>query len=184
MPQQEIMPNTVQFHRVLRTTPERLYRFWRNLENLPRFMRHLESVRVLSPTTSRWTVRGPAGTSVEWDAEMVGERPNEVISWRSLPGAAVQNTGSVRFKAAPGDRGTEVLVRVQYAPPVGGLGASVAWLLGEAPGQQLREDLGRFKQVMETGEIARTEASESLLGMSRPAKPRPMKPYAEFARGE
>lgn len=161
-----------------------VYRFWRDLENLPRFMRHVESVKSTGTNRWHWKVSGPAGTSVEWDAEIAGERPNELIAWRSLPGAEVDNSGSVHFKPAPGGRGTEVTVRLQYSPPGGAIGSGIAWLFGEEPEQQLRDDLRRFKQVMETGEIARTEASEGILGMSQPAQPAPMKPYTQFAEGE
>jgi uncharacterized membrane protein len=114
----------------------------------------------------------------------VDDRPDELIAWRSLPGAAVENGGAVRFKSAPGGRGTEVIVHLHFSPPGGAVGASMARLFGEHPDQQLQDDLRRFKQVMETGEIARSEASESLFGMSRPGRPREMKRYHEFARGE
>ncbi len=164
--------------------PADVYQFWRDFENLPKFMRHVKSVEALSPTRSHWSVAGPLGTTVEWDAEIAGERRDELISWRSLPGAEVENTGLVQVKAAPGGRGTEVIVRIDYAPPAGDVGVGLAWLLGEEPGQQLQEDLRRFKQVMETGEIARTAASESWLGMGRPARPARMEPYSDFARGE
>lgn len=161
-----------------------VYAFWRDLENLPRFMRHVESVTASGANRWHWKVRGPAGTSVEWDAEIAGERQNELLAWRSLAGAEVENSGAVHFRPAPGGRGTEVVVRLHYSPPAGALGSFAAWLGGEHPQQQLREDVRRFKQVMETGEIARTEASESFLGMARPAQPSSMAPYPEFSRGE
>jgi uncharacterized membrane protein len=164
--------------------PAEVYAFWRDLENLPRFMRHVESVTASGANRWLWRVKGPAGTSVEWEAEIAGERPNELLTWRSLPGAQVENSGSVHFRPAPGGRGTEVVVRLNFSPPAGAVGSLAAWLGGEHPQQQLREDLRRFKQVMETGEIARTEASEGILGMSRPAQPAPMAPYSEFAKGE
>ncbi|MCI0463970.1 MAG: DUF2892 domain-containing protein [Gemmataceae bacterium] len=134
-----------------------LYQFWRNFENLPRFMNHLESVKTLSDTRSHWAARGPLGTQVEWDAEIINERPNELIAWRSLTGAEVDTAGSVHFLEAPGRRGTEVRVILKYDPPGGKLGALVAKLFGEAPEQQIQEDLRRFKQVMETGEIPTTQ---------------------------
>jgi uncharacterized membrane protein len=161
-----------------------VYAFWHDFQNLPRFMRHLDSVHVGLGKRSHWVANGPAGTRLEWDAEIVDDRPGELIAWRSLPGAQVENSGSVSFQPAPGGRGTEVMVRLRFSPPGGALGAGVAWLFGEHPDQQLQDDLRRFKQVMETGEIARSEASESLLGMSQPGQPREMKPYREFARGE
>jgi uncharacterized membrane protein len=136
---------------------EELFRFWRNFENLPRIMNHLQSVRVLDERRSHWVGKGPAKTTVEWDAEIVNEHPNEMIAWRSLPGSNVDNAGSIRFTKAPGNRGTIVKVELQYDPPGGALGAKVAKMFGEAPEKQIAVDLHRFKQLMETGEIARTE---------------------------
>jgi uncharacterized membrane protein len=132
---------------------EEVYRYWRDLENLPRFLRHLESVRVLDDRRSHWRARGPAGTSIEWDAEIVDEQPNARIAWRSLDGATVQNTGAVRFTSAPGGRGTEIHVDFAYDPPAGAVGAAVAKLFGEEPGQQIADDLRRLKQILETGEV-------------------------------
>ena len=128
-----------------------LYQFWRNFENLPSVMRHLESVRVLDARLSRWRAAAPAGTTVEWEAELYNEIPGELIAWRSFD-TMVPNAGSVRFADAPGGRGTEVHVLLEYDPPAGRLGALVARLFGEHPGTQVREDLRRFKQVMEAGE--------------------------------
>jgi uncharacterized membrane protein len=128
-----------------------LYHFWRNLENLPRVMRHLDSVKVLDNLRSHWVAKGPMGTSVEWDAEIITERPNELIGWRSLAGSTVDTAGSVHFTPTPGNRGTEVHVVLKYDPPAGQVGAAVAWLFGRAPGQELSEDLDRFKRFMETG---------------------------------
>lgn len=114
-------------------------------------MDHLESVEVLDNRRSRWVARGPAGTSVQWDAEVINEVPNDVIGWASLPGSQVSTAGSVTFRDAPGGRGTEVRVRLQYDPPAGKAGAAVAWLLGEEPSQQIREDLRRLKHILEAG---------------------------------
>ncbi|HEX7174661.1 MAG TPA: SRPBCC family protein [Pyrinomonadaceae bacterium] len=142
--------------------PAELYSFWRNFENLPRFMNHLESVKVSGNDRSHWVAKGPAGTSVEWDAEVYNEKENELIAWRSLEGSEVANAGSVHFeKAAGGGRGTVVRVVLKYDPPAGKLGAAVAWLFGENPSQQIDEDLRRFKQLMETGETATTEGQTS-----------------------
>jgi len=146
---------------------EEVYQFWRNFENFPRFMRHLEEVRVLDARRSRWQAKGPAGTSVQWDAEIVQDIDDEWIAWRSLPGADVENHGSVRFRRAPGARGTEVRVQLEYYPPAGALGRGIAWLFGEEPDQQIREDLHRFKQLMEAHEIALSEGP----GLWRPAQP-------------
>jgi uncharacterized membrane protein len=142
-------------------SPEELYRFWHNFENLPRFMRHLKSVQRTGYGRSHWVAWAPLGTTVEWDAELTEERDNEVIAWRSLAGVRVPNQGSVRFQRAPGARGTEVRVKLAYQPAMGKLGASVAKLFGEEPEQQLDEDLRRLKQLMEAGEIPTIEGQPS-----------------------
>lgn len=152
--------------------PEEVYAFWRNLENLPRFMAHLQEVSVLDDRRSHWKADAPAGRSVEWDAEIIEDRPSEILAWRSLDGSDVPNRGSVRFSPAPGDRGTEVRVELRYDPPGGGLGAMVAKLFGEEPGQQVDGDLRRFKQVMEVGEVVRSDAS--IHRGRHPARPAPM----------
>jgi uncharacterized membrane protein len=143
---------------IKRPRPE-VYGFWHNFENLPRFMAHLESVQVLDDRRSRWKAKAPASTTVEWEAETIEDRPNELIAWRSLPDASVPNSGTVRFQDAPGDRGTEVLVELRYQPPGGKPGALIAKLFGEEPQQQVKGDLRRFKQVMETGEIVHSDSS-------------------------
>lgn len=137
-----------------------VYEFWRNLENLPRFMQHLQTVRV-DGGRSHWTAKGPAGRTVEWDAVIHNEVENERIAWRSLPGSDVDNAGSVLFTDAPAGRGTVVRVELQYNPPGGVLGAIVAKFWGEEPSQQVREDLRRFKRIMETGELITTEGQPS-----------------------
>jgi uncharacterized membrane protein len=134
--------------------PEELYAYWRNFENLPRIMEHLESVTVIDAKRSHWKAKAPAGTSVEWDAEIVNEIPNQLIAWKSRIGASVPNAGSVHFDEAPGGRGTELRVVMEYEPPVGKLGVALAKLMGEEPEQQVREDLRRFKQNVESGELA------------------------------
>ena len=151
--------------------PEELYRFWRNFENLPRFMNHLEAVHVTGEGHSHWVAKGPAGKSVEWDAEIYNEKEGEMIAWRTLGDADVASAGSVHFEPAAGGRGTVVRVVLKYDPPGGKLGALVARLFGENPEQQITEDLGRFKQLMETGEIATTEGQPS--GRSPQAKEQP-----------
>ena len=138
-------------------SPEELYRFWRDFENLPRFMEHLESVQTIDDRRSHWVAKAPAGRTVAWDAEIIGEQENELIAWRSLPGAEVANAGSVRFRPAPAGRGTEVEVALQYDPPAGIIGATVARLFGEEPAQQVAGDLRRFKNIMEAGEVPTTE---------------------------
>ena len=135
---------------------EDLFRFWRRLENLPFFARHLISVKETSPTESHWVAKSPAGTTAEWDAVIVKEMPNEYLAWESCPGSEIDNAGSVRFRPAPANQGTEVMVTLEYIPPVGALGALIARLYGEEPDIQVEEDLARFKAFMETGEIPTT----------------------------
>jgi uncharacterized membrane protein len=140
---------------------DELYRFWRQLENLPRFMKHLESVTMTGDETSHWVAIGPAGARVEWDARIVEDRPGEVISWRSLENADVQTSGEVRFEKRPNGRGTIVRVLMHYRPPAGAVGSAVAKIFGESPESQVGEDLRRFKQFIETGEIPTTRGQPS-----------------------
>jgi uncharacterized membrane protein len=133
--------------------PEQLYQFWRSLENLPRFMRNLEEVRVIDDKRSHWVVKGPAGTRVEWDAEIINDEPPHTIAWRTLEHADVEHTGSVRFVPAPGNRGTHVKVRMEYLPPGGKVGNVFLKVIGEDPHAQVKEDLRRLKQILETGEV-------------------------------
>jgi uncharacterized membrane protein len=141
--------------------PAQLYAFWRRLDNLPRFMRHLESVTVKDQKTSHWVAKAPVGTSVSWDAEIINDEPDALIAWRSLGGATVDNAGSVRFVPGPDGRGTQVKVVLDYIPPAGQIGAAVAKLFGEDPQTQVQDDLRRFKQLMETGEIPTTQGQPS-----------------------
>ena len=131
-----------------------VYRFWRNLENLPRFMRHLEAVTEIDNTHSHWTAKAPAGRTVEWEAEIINEKENQLIGWQSMEHAMVENAGSVHFEDAPDGQGTVVSIELQYNPPGGSVGAALARLFGEEPGQQIGEDLERFRQLMENGECA------------------------------
>jgi uncharacterized membrane protein len=137
---------------VLRPRAE-LYAFWRDFTNLPQFMEHLVAVRVDSPARSHWTVKVPGGKTVEWEAEIVNDVPDEIVAWKSVGDPDVANAGAVNFSDAPGDRGTVVKVTLDYEPPGGKFGAVLARLFGEDPDRQVREDLRRFKQLMETGEI-------------------------------
>jgi len=138
----------------INATPESLYAFWRNFENLPRFMENLESVEVIDSKRSRWVADGPAGIDAEWEAEIINEIPNELIGWRSVEGSRIDNAGSVHFTPAAGGRGTEVKVVLRYDPPGGKLGAMVSRIFGEDPDWQVQEDLRRLKMLIETGEIA------------------------------
>lgn len=134
-----------------------LYAFWRKFDNLPNFMPHLKSVTVIDEKKSHWVAKGPAGKDIEWDAEVTSEHLNDHISWRSLPGAEVPNSGTVRFEELTHDRGTVVRVEIIYDPPGGMLGSKIAKLFGRSPEQETGSDLRRFKQLMETGEIAKTD---------------------------
>jgi uncharacterized membrane protein len=144
-----------------------VYRFWHVFENFPTFMSHLESVETIDNHRSRWRAKGPAGLRVEWEAEIIGDRENEWIAWRSVEGSDIQHSGAVRFEHAPGARGTEVHVQLQYNPPAGVLGRTVARLFGEDPERQIRDDLRRFKQLLESGEVAISDGP----GLWRPAQP-------------
>ncbi|MGK4008112.1 SRPBCC family protein [Sorangium sp. So ce1036] len=140
---------------------DELYRFFRDFENLPRFMEHLTRVEVIDDRRSRWTARAPGGGSVSWRAEILEDRENELIAWRSREPADIENAGAVRFTPAPGGRGTEVHVTLDYGAPAGALGRVVAKVFGEEPDQQLGDDLRRFKQLMEAGEIPTIEGQPS-----------------------
>lgn len=154
--------------RVLRPLPE-VFDFWRDLQNLPRFMCHLESVTPIDPRRSRWRARA-AGMTIEWEAEILQDRPGELIAWRSLPGATLVNEGVVRFSPAPAGRGTDVHVEMRYEPPAGAVGRAVARLLGEVPSHRLREDLRAFREVLETGEVPRSDSTGYFM---HPAQPSP-----------
>lgn len=143
-------------------SPAELYQFWRNFENLPQFMTHLESVKTLDGDGKRshWVAKAPLGTSVEWDAEVTSERENERIGWRSIEGSEIPNSGVVEFLPTA-NRGTEVRVVLTYEPPAGYVGSLIAKLFGEEPNQQVEDDLRRFKQLMESGTIMKTEGQPS-----------------------
>ena len=153
------MPVRVKASTTIRKPPEDVYSFWRDFQNLPRFMAHLESVEATSGDRSHWRAKGPAGMTVEWSAEIVEDRPNQLIAWRSLEGGDLVHSGIVGFAPAPGERGTEVHVDIEYVPPAGKAGKAIAKLFGEEPDIQVRDDLRRFKQVMETGEVVRSDGS-------------------------
>jgi uncharacterized membrane protein len=157
---------------VINASAEEVYGFWRDFENLPRFMRYLESVTVTGEGRSHWVAKAPGG-SVEWDAEITEDRPNQLISWRSLEGSEVETSGTVRFEPAVGGRGTVVHVELDYNPPGGALGALFAKLFGEDPGGQMQTDLRRFKQIVELGEIVVSDGTLTGEGYTeqRPAQP-------------
>jgi uncharacterized membrane protein len=141
---------------------EEVYGFWRQLDNLPRFMTHLESVELLGNQRSRWVARGPGGFKVAWEAETIEDAPNRSISWRSLPGSHVENRGTVRFDRAPGNRGTELRVLLEYAPPGGRAADLLVKMIGQSPEQVIQEDLRRLKQLLESGEIPVNSGSSSV----------------------
>ncbi|WP_233157927.1 SRPBCC family protein [Actinokineospora bangkokensis] len=143
----------------IRKPATEVYAFWRDLENLPTFMAHLEEVRTTGDRTSHWSASAPFGKSVEWDAEITGETADERIEWRSTGDAAVPNQGAVRFVPAPDGVSTEVHVALAYEIPGGAVGKAVAKYFGEEPHQQLDDDLRRLKQVLETGEVARSDGA-------------------------
>lgn len=155
---------------------EECYRFWRDFQNFPRFMKHLEEVSVTSETRSHWRAKAPAGTTVVWDAEITVDHPGELLAWHSLEGADIDNAGTVRFERAPGGRGTVIKVDLLYRPPGGKAGAILAKLFGEEPEQQIDQDLRRFKQLIETGEIPTT--------VGQPSGPRSMITRLLFKQGE
>ena len=125
------------------------YAFVRRLENLPRFLKHVKRVETRDDKRSHWVVKAPAGTEVEWDAEIINDVPGKLIAWRSVNDPDVDSAGSIHFERAGGNGSTRIRVRMQYLPPAGTLGAGVAKLLGEEPEQQLREDLARLKLALE-----------------------------------
>jgi uncharacterized membrane protein len=136
---------------------DELYAFWRKLENLPRIFQHLESVTEHDERRSHWVAKAPAGRTVSWDAEIVNEVPGEIIAWKSLPGSRIPNAGSVKFRELPAGRGTEIKVVLEYEPPAGKLGVVVARMFGEEPAIQVREDLRRYKALVEAGELPVSE---------------------------
>lgn len=145
----------------IRRPAQELYQFWRSLENLQPVIKHPVSIARLSDTESHWKASAPGGMFVEWDAVIINDHPGELIAWRSKEGAEIDNAGTVRFEAAPGDEGTEVTVQLEYDPPGGKLAALFAKLTGEEPEQQVAETLRRFKALMESGEMPTIEGQSA-----------------------
>jgi uncharacterized membrane protein len=153
-----------------------VYEYWRDLGRLPSFMVHLQSVEVREDGTSHWVASGPAGRTVSWDAEVVADLPGHSIAWQSRPGSGIRNRGRVEFSPAPADQGTEVRVHLEFSSPANAVGNLFARILGEHPSIQVADDLRRFKQVMETGEVMRSDAAPAgprtvNLATQRPAVP-------------
>jgi uncharacterized membrane protein len=139
---------------------QEVYEFWRNVENLPRFMRHLESVRRMDDRRSVWTARGPKGfKTLTWEAEVTEEQPGEMIAWQSLPGGDVENAGRVLFEPGPGADSSVVRVELEYRPS--GMAGAAAALLNPILSQMIREDIRRFRSLLETGEIPTNEWQSS-----------------------
>lgn len=151
--------NTIEIRRAITIDKpaEELYTFWRKLENLPQFMHHLERVEQTGAQSSHWQAKIIGGIPVAWDAEIVEDVPGQRIAWRTKPDAQIQQRGVVEFKPATGGRGTVVNVDMQYTPPGGIIGETFGRLLNGITAQQVKDDIGRFKSLMETGEIARIE---------------------------
>jgi uncharacterized membrane protein len=143
----------------VRREPSDVYDFWHDFANLPRFMTHLDSVVETGPNATHWTATAPFGQVVEWDAETTEDVPGSSIAWRSVGESLVPNQGKVWFVPAPGGQGTEVHVVLAYHLPGGAIGKAAAKYFGEEPHQQLDDDLRRFKQVMETGEVVRSDGA-------------------------
>lgn len=161
-----------------------VYELWRHFDRLPSFMAHVEEVRVTGARTSHWKASAPFGIDAEWDAEILEDVPGQTIAWRAVEGADVPNAGRVSFAPAPGDRGTEVHVSLTFDPPAGRLGRAVARYFGEDPSQQLDDDLRRFKQVMETGEVVRSDGAPWGKRARREFPQHPAQPLTDDERKE
>jgi uncharacterized membrane protein len=163
----------VEAHQTIRRPPADCYDAWRHPARLPAFMGHVERIDEIDERRWHWVAKGPAGTRVSWDAEIVADAPGRGLAWRSLPGSTVSHAGAIRFDEAAGGRGTVVRLRMAVHPPAGELGARLAVLFGASPWQAAREDLRRFKRLLETGEIPTTEGqphgARSLLGTAAAA---------------
>ena len=169
---------------IRKPAPE-VYAFWRDLENLPTFMAHLEDVCTTGDRTSHWSAGAPFGKNVGWDAEIIDEVPAEKIAWRSTGKADVPNAGTVRFGPAPDGVSTEVHVVLVYEIPGGAVGKAVAKYFGEEPHQQLDDDLRRLKQVLETGEVVRSDGAPWGKRARKEFPQRPAQPLSdsELAKG-
>jgi uncharacterized membrane protein len=163
----------------VRRDRDEVYSFGHDIERFPSFMAHLEEVRVTGEGRSHWTVRGPLGMNVSWDVEITEDVPGERISWRSVEGSKVDGSGTVKFIPAPADQGTEVHLELRYDVPGGGVAAMMAKLFGEHPAMQVKDDLRRFKQIMETGEVVRSDGSPEGQLSRRMLRQRPAHPLTE-----
>jgi uncharacterized membrane protein len=160
----------------VRRPPEEVYRYWRDLENLPNFMYHLQSVTAGVEGRSHWVANAPVGQPVHWDAQITEDEPNKRIAWQSLPGSSIENGGSVEFTPAGDGDGTEVRVKIGYRMPGGALAKAAATLFGESPDQQVDDDLRRFKQILETGQVLRSDGSPEGTAAARQLHQQPARP--------
>jgi uncharacterized membrane protein len=169
---------------IRRPAPD-VFAFWRDMENLPIFMTHLDQVRVTGERTSHWSANAPFGKNLEWDAEIIDEAPSEKIVWRSTGSADVPNGGTVHFVTAPDGVSTEVHLGLVYDIPGGAIGKAVAKYFGEEPHQQIDDDLRRLKQVLETGEVVRSDGAPWGKRARKEFPQRPAQPLsdAEVERG-
>jgi uncharacterized membrane protein len=164
---------------------EEAFRFWRDFQNLPRFMNRLESVRILDDRRSRWTVIGPAGKQISWDAEITDERENEFLEWQSLPGSDVQVSGRVQFQDAPADRGVMISVNMEFSS-VPGISDSLTKFFKKGAGFAIRQDLRRMEALLEAGEIPTIEGQshgprDAVTGFMRMIDPtRPLRPRSDW----
>jgi uncharacterized membrane protein len=140
---------------------QKLYAFWRDFNNLPLFMGNVHRVDIIDERRSHWVIAAPAGKSVEWDSLIVDDQPGSLIAWTSAENAVVRNSGKVEFKDSPDNRGTVVTVTLVYDPPAGAIGKMIAKLFQKEPKIQARQDLRRFKQLMETGEVSTAQPSDA-----------------------
>jgi uncharacterized membrane protein len=163
----------------VRRDRDELYAIWRDFDRFGEFMAHVEEVRSIGAGRSQWKARGPLGMTAEWEAEITEDVPGERISWRSLPGSKVHNEGTVSFVKAPADQGTEIHLELHYEIPGGAIGATIAKLFGEEPAIGVKDDLRRFKQIVETGEIVRSDGSPEGPLSRRQLKQRPAHPLPE-----
>jgi len=160
-------------------SPEEVYEFWSAFDRFPSFMAHVDGVQMTGPRTSHWRVSAPFDREVEWDAETTEQLPGSRLSWRSVEGADVPNSGEVRFEPAPDGTSTEVHVTLAYDAPGGGLGKALAKYFGEDPSQHLDDDLRRFKQVIETGEVVRSDGAPWGKRARQEFPQRPAQPLSE-----
>jgi uncharacterized membrane protein len=161
-----VLASTVTVNRPI----EEVYAFWKDPRNYAQFMDHIDTVNPETSGRSRWKVTAPAGLSVEWEAEIVADTPNEMIRWQSTAASKVSNTGTVTFKTAPGNRGTIVKLEIEYLPKAGPIGASVGKIFSAIPKTQLSKDLRRFKQLIEVGEVVQSDATAGK-GTPHPGQP-------------